>query len=134
EFLEDPQPSLNHRADFQSDAARQPDRERCAYEHHRTRALDLEAHQVPPAAGGVARSDLVLGDAEPRHVVKRKVNAVLAEVDFHILPEVDELQGGTDRVRAGDLASVAFAVQVQHQAPDGVGRTAAIIHQLGEVG
>src|SRR5436189_2359185 len=89
EFLQDPRPSLDHRADFQSDTAGEARRERRAGEHHRSCALDLEAHQLPPAAGGVSRGDLGFADAEPRHVVLRKVNAVLAEVDFDILPEVD---------------------------------------------
>src|SRR5437899_12404300 len=94
EFLQDSRPALDHRADFQSHPAAEARRERRACEHHRSCALDLEAHQVPPAAGGVACGDLVFADAEPRHVVLWKVNAVLAEVDFDILPEVDELQRG----------------------------------------
>jgi len=123
---------LHHGTDFQSDAAGQARRERRAPQHHPPRAIDLKAHQVPPAARGVARGDLVFGDAEPRHVLLRKVNAVLAEVDFHILPEVDELQRRADRVRASVVAIVVFAVEVQHQAPDGVGRAAAIVHHLGK--
>src|SRR5258706_12290079 len=89
ELLQDPQAPLNHGADLQSDASRQPPGERRAKRHHPPRAIDLEMHQVPPAAGGVARGDLAFGNSEPRHVFLRKINAVLAQIDSHILPEVD---------------------------------------------
>src|SRR5258706_12065540 len=110
ELLEDPQASLNHGADLQSNASRQPPGERRAKQHHPPRSIDLEMHQVPPAAGGVARGDLVFGHAEPRHVFLRKINPVLAEIDFHILPEVYELQRRADRVGAGDIFMAGFSV------------------------
>src|SRR5258706_5907047 len=134
ELLKNPQPSLNHDADFQSRAAGQACRERRAAQHHPPRTIDLKAHQFPPSAGEVACGDLVFGDAEPRHVLERKVNAVLAEVDFHILPEVDELQGRADRVGTGETFTVGFSIRIQDHPPDGIIEETATVHELVKVG
>jgi hypothetical protein len=71
--------------------------------------------------------------AEARHVVLGEINAILAEIYFDILPEIYELQRRTDGVRAREVGRAGLAVQVQHQPPDGIGRAAAVIHELAEV-
>jgi hypothetical protein len=42
--------------------------------------------------------NLLFADAVTLHFILRKVDAILAPVDGDILPEVDQLQAGTDGV------------------------------------
>ena len=49
------------------------------------------------------------------------------------MPKVDELQGGANAVALGDVIGVGGAVEMEHDAPDGVGGTAGVVNQFGEV-
>ncbi len=58
----------------------------------------------------------------------------LGEVDADILPVIDELQGGADGIRTSQIVRRGGVEQVQQQAADRVGGTAAVVHQFVETG
>jgi hypothetical protein len=98
-FFQYAQTALNGRADFQADAARQCDAQRRAGIYQRARTRHLKPHEGFPLAGNVAGRDLPFGHAVALHFVLRQVDAILAPVDFHVLPKIDQLQAGADVVR-----------------------------------
>jgi hypothetical protein len=58
----------------------------------------------------------------------------LLPVDGHVLPEIDQLQGGADAVRLCQMFRFGPPKQVQHQTADRVGRTAAVVEQFRVIG
>ena len=67
-------------------------------------------------------------------VVRRQVVAAAHHVDAHVLPEVDQLQRGADRVAALLRCAVVDAIKVQQQAADRIGTAPAVVQQFGPVG
>ena len=119
--FEDTQATLYGQADFPAHAAGQGMDERCAALHQGSRPVDLEIHQRRPVGRPAATRDVVLADPEMRKVGLRDVNAVLLPVDGHVLPEIDQLQGGADAIRLHQMLVLGPAKQVQHQPADRVG-------------
>jgi len=66
----------------------------------------------------------------PRHVVERKIDAAGEPVAANVLPEVDELQPGADRVGHRHHLWIATALQRQHDPADGIGGTAAVAREV----
>ena len=64
-------------------------------------------------------------------IVARHVEAALRAVPLEVLPEVRELQRGADRVRRGVEPSLAVAGDAQHQPADRIGRSPAVVEQVG---
>jgi RNase P/RNase MRP subunit p29 len=60
-----------------------------------------------------------------------RVPAATGDVNTHVLPEIDQLQRGANLVAFAQRQFIGHAVQVQQQAPDRVGRTGAVVKQLG---
>ena len=82
---------------------------------------------------GDAAGDGLVAHAEAAHVVLRHIDAVLGEIDAHILPEVGELQRGAGGVGEAEIffsRSGHFAAGVEHQAADGIGRVAAVAEHV----
>ena len=69
-----------------------------------------------------------------RAVGGRDVEPAAGDVDPQVLPEVGELQGGADRVGAGQEVAAADAVEMEQQAADRVRRAPAVIEQQRAVG
>ncbi len=66
-----------------------------------------------------------------RHALHAGVAAAVGNVAAHVLPEIDQLQGGADLVTLGQRCSVVDAIQVQQQASDRIGRQPAVVVQFG---
>jgi len=66
-------------------------------------------------------------------VVLRDIDAAFLPIDGNVLPKVDELQRGADAVALGDADFVGLSVQVQHNAPDRIGGTAAVVNQVAKI-
>jgi hypothetical protein len=60
--------------------------------------------------------------------------AAARQVDREVLPKIDELQGGADRVALAQRRIALHAKQVQHQPAHRVGRAPAVVLQLRPVG
>jgi hypothetical protein len=63
------------------------------------RAIGLEREQATQRLGDRGCSELLVGDAEPLPILAREVDPAVAEVFADVLPVLDELQAGADRVR-----------------------------------
>jgi hypothetical protein len=131
DFIEYAQAAGDDGADFEADATRQVAAERGALQHQCARPVDFEAHQRPPVVVAQTRGDLQVGDIEAHQVFLRQVDTRLLPVDGDILPVVDELQRGADAVRTPQVLGRSCAEQVQQQAPDRVGRAAAVVDEFG---
>ena len=73
-------------------------------------------------------------DAEAHEVLLRQVDAPLAPVHGDVLPVVDELQARADGVGVAQVGRVVLAEEGEQQAPDGIGRAPAVVHELVEGG
>src|SRR5206468_1898086 len=76
------------------------------------------------------QSGTALGEAI--QVLLRHVDAAAPQVARHVLPEVGELERGANVVRARLALRVAVAEEREHDAPDRVGRAAAVREDVGE--
>src|SRR5665647_3525355 len=132
-FFEYAQTALDYSADFQADAPRQRSAQRRARVDQRARALDLKPHQGRPSARSFAARDLALGYIETQHLVLRQIDAVFAPIDFHVLPEVDQLQAAADRIRMREVWFGGGVEQMQQQPAYRVGRASAVLHEFGKV-
>jgi hypothetical protein len=94
------------------------------------RVLDLMPHQRDKRRGEPASAEIVFGHPEMREVPTREIDPSLREIDRDVLPEVRQLQPGTDQIRQALPLSIAIAEQIQHQPPDGIGRTARVPAQV----
>ncbi len=61
---------------------------------------------------------------------ERDVNAVLLQIDRHILPEIGQLKRGAGGVGEPDALGIGVSAQAQHQPADRVGRIAAVGEQV----
>ena len=68
-------------------------------------------------------------DTMPPHVVGRQVDTACQPIAFHVLPEVDQLQSGADRVGKGHPLGVAAAFELQDDSPHGIGRAATVVEE-----
>jgi hypothetical protein len=99
DLVEDPRSARNGGSYLQAETAGQRACERQSTLQKRARAFALERHQFTPAIVHALLGDLLLRDAEAREILLRDVHAVLAPIDFHVLPEIDLLQRRADGVR-----------------------------------
>ncbi len=88
------------------------------------------AQQRAKLRRGDAAGDGLVAHAEAAHVFLRKIDAVLGEVDAHILPEVGELQRGAGGVGEAEVLFIHFAAGIEHKAADGIGRVAAVAQHV----
>ena len=64
------------------------------------------------------------------HPIFGEVAAATGQVDAAVLPKINQLQGGTDRIALCQCRRIAHAVEVQQQAPHRVSGAAAVVQQL----
>jgi hypothetical protein len=76
----------------------------------------------------------VSATCELREVGLWQIDPVLLPVDGDVLPEVDQLQGRTDAVRAAQVLFAGSPGKMEQQAPDRVGRPPTVVEQLRVVG
>ena len=91
----------------------------------------FEQHQRAHLLVHATFRDVREGHAEAVEVLLRKVDAVLAPVDRHVLPEVGELQAGADRVAPSEVVCALAAIQREQQAPHGICRARAVVQHVG---
>ena len=90
-------------------------------------------HQALEGGIGAAFGNLCFAYAEFFQVFLRQINSAFLPIHGHVLPEVDELQGGADAVALGEAERVGMTIEVQQQSADRIGTAAGIIHQLAKV-
>ncbi|MNC86490.1 hypothetical protein D3C83_21580 [compost metagenome] len=73
------------------------------------------------------------GDAILLHFILRQVNAAHPEIEFDILPEVDELQRRADRVGVLEISGRGAVEEMQEQTADRVGGAPAVVEHFGKV-
>ena len=98
QFLENAQPALYRGANLEPDTAGERPAQRRARLQHAARAIDLELDEGAPSVVAAPLGDVLLGHALALHFVLRQVDAAPGVIDRHVLPEIHELQRGTDRV------------------------------------
>ena len=108
-------------------------RKRFAFAEQIPGALDLVAKAVAEIRRGLAGKEVGLGHVEAAEIDLRDVDAVLAEVDGNVLPEVGELEGGADGVGKFGQFLFPVAVEKEDEAADGIGTAAAVVENRGEV-
>ena len=114
-------------------AQRQPARQRSALAEDLARARGFERHQSRPPAIEHARGDRGGIDIEAREIFERDVDASLAPVERHVLPEIGQLQRCADRIAFPQALFVVTPVQrKQQQATDRVGGAAAVVGDGGK--
>ena len=101
--LQDAQAAGDDRRQFESEAPRQRAHERSPGFEQRAGAATSNAISARQRSSARAGGDRGGRDAEAVEVLLRQVDAVLAPVDRHVLPEVGELQSGADRVAGGEV-------------------------------
>ena len=121
-----------HAGQLEAEPPRQRAGERAAGLEHRARARRFEREQRPPCVVASCGGDVLLGDAEAREVRRGQIHATLLPIDGDVLPEVDELQSGADRVARAEVRRRLRAVEAQHQPADRVGGTTAVVEQVFE--
>ena len=90
--------------------------------------------QLVHGRGDLGGLQVLAGDAKALAIGLGQVKAAPGQVFAQVLPKVDQLQRGANGIAALQCLRVGDAVQVQQQAPHGVGRAAAVVQQLGAVG
>ena len=61
---------------------------------------------------------------------QREIDAVLCEIDRHVLPEIGKLQRGTGGIGKLLPLGIAIAAQIQHQVPHRIRRIAAVAEHI----
>src|SRR5664279_1902691 len=112
QLVEDEQATCNNHAHLQSDASGQYRTQRGTLQHQCAGTVHFELHQCLPGSIRKTCCDLCFIDAKACEVIQRQVDAADVPVLRHILPEVDELQGGADGVGIGDIYRCGFLVEV----------------------
>ena len=99
--VEDARPAEPGEADLEAQVAAQAVAEGPALLEQPSRARDQLAHQAAEAVRHPPRVQVPLPHRVALQQVARDVDAVLAQVDRHVLPVVRELEAGADRVGEG---------------------------------
>ncbi len=115
-------------------APRQRPRERPSRLEQHACAPGLERHQCAPRGVAAALRDLRLVDAESPAILERQIDPSPLPIGCDVLPEVDELQRGADRVACAFVRGRHGVVQVQQQPADGIRRAAAVVEEIGGAG
>ena len=126
-------PPCDHQPQFEPDAAAQALRERgAALQAAPPRVRICERDQTPPGRVGLASGDLRLRSRRSGQIPPAAGRRAPSPVDGDVLPEVDELQPGADRVRLLQMLSARCAGTAAAAAGRRIGRTAAVVEQLSK--
>jgi hypothetical protein len=69
----------------------------------------------------------------PLQYVERQIDAILGQIDNHVLPEIGELERGAGGIGKLLPRGVAITAQAQHQPAHGIRRVAAVVKHLFEI-